>query len=561
MRISVLAMALALLPAGWTFGITSTTVTFQRGDANAYDGVTELRVSMNAGNDGTDGGTIASWGIDGYRADDPVTPANEFSPDQPSLTRFDNIFGAGGGEIPLGATILDATLRLKTTNGSSANTNGPWSVANLSQPFTSATRYVDFPSADPLGFRGPWWQDGYSSRPAAGFGSMIQNDIGTANIRPLVQQWSSDPEGDNNFGFAIQAGYTGTSDGWNYYTSGYSVVADRPKLSVTYTTDPVAINTFQRDLNGYAGDTMAWVRCGSIQSASATNPDPSVDDVTYDGFTGMPTVSGTSTITPAPDTLTSFQQFLDGPAFGVDPGVVTSPDDFGLFKFNNVFGGGAGQAPADKSVAKAWLVLTTGDTSVNSRSTDKWAAYAMQRDWDATSLYSEDFGATPGLQPEDGDIAATALDIQQGMTTGSEVWFDVTGYLEGVRTGTTDFGLAVLHDIDTTDGWQIHLNGSPVADARPRLVVISDLAAAGVAGDYNGDNVVDARDYVIWRKDPASHGGDPGGYTAWRNNFGFGTPGAGSGSLADGAAVPEPTAWILSLVAAFAMCATSSRVR
>ena len=39
-------------------------------------------------------------------------------------------------------------------------------------------------------------------------------------------------------------------------------------------------------------------------------------------------------------------------------------------------------------------------------------------------------------------------------------------------------------------------------------------------GDYNGDHSVDAADYVVWRKDPANNGGDPGGYDTWRAFFG-----------------------------------------
>ena len=39
-------------------------------------------------------------------------------------------------------------------------------------------------------------------------------------------------------------------------------------------------------------------------------------------------------------------------------------------------------------------------------------------------------------------------------------------------------------------------------------------------GDYNGDGNVGAADYVAWRKDPASFGGDPDGYDTWRAAFG-----------------------------------------
>jgi fibronectin-binding autotransporter adhesin len=65
----------------------------------------------------------------------------------------------------------------------------------------------------------------------------------------------------------------------------------------------------------------------------------------------------------------------------------------------------------------------------------------------------------------------------------------------------------------------------------------------GLPGDYNNDNTDDAKDYVLWRKNPGAHGGDPAGYNAWRQAFGA-TAGSGSGtSLA--AAVPEPTSTLL----------------
>jgi autotransporter-associated beta strand protein len=73
----------------------------------------------------------------------------------------------------------------------------------------------------------------------------------------------------------------------------------------------------------------------------------------------------------------------------------------------------------------------------------------------------------------------------------------------------------------------------------------------GLLGDYNGDNVVDAADYVVWRKDPANNGGDPGGYEVWAANFGNTNPGAGNGGslAAQNAAVPEPHSCLLVLLA------------
>jgi hypothetical protein len=77
---------------------------------------------------------------------------------------------------------------------------------------------------------------------------------------------------------------------------------------------------------------------------------------------------------------------------------------------------------------------------------------------------------------------------------------------------------------------------------------IEAVAAPGQDGDYNEDGRVDGADYVVWRKDPASYGGDPAGYNLWRANFGEGIAGAGG-------AIPEPSAMLLIVCAvAFAMC-------
>jgi hypothetical protein len=69
------------------------------------------------------------------------------------------------------------------------------------------------------------------------------------------------------------------------------------------------------------------------------------------------------------------------------------------------------------------------------------------------------------------------------------------------------------------------------------------LSIPGLAGDYNSDTKVDAADYVLWRKEPANHGGDPAGYNTWRGNFGN-PPGSGAG-LDGNQSVPEPTALVL----------------
>jgi hypothetical protein len=72
----------------------------------------------------------------------------------------------------------------------------------------------------------------------------------------------------------------------------------------------------------------------------------------------------------------------------------------------------------------------------------------------------------------------------------------------------------------------------------------------GNDGDFSGNGVADAADYVVWRKNP---GGiyTQSDFNTWRANFGN-PPGAGSG-LGDTAAVPEPSIFALVLLGAMLM--------
>jgi hypothetical protein len=86
------------------------------------------------------------------------------------------------------------------------------------------------------------------------------------------------------------------------------------------------------------------------------------------------------------------------------------------------------------------------------------------------------------------------------------------------------------------------------------------LASGALPGDYNQDGKVDAADYVVWRKNPTAHGGDPGGYNTWRMNFGA-MAGSGSGNLLSGGAVPEPAGLTLALLTLLAVCLHRGRRR
>ena len=72
-------------------------------------------------------------------------------------------------------------------------------------------------------------------------------------------------------------------------------------------------------------------------------------------------------------------------------------------------------------------------------------------------------------------------------------------------------------------------------------------------GDYNGDGIVNAADYVVWRKGVAT-----GNYATWRANFGESLGGAG-GNSAGRNAVPEPSMLALCSLGAIIGFATQRR--
>jgi T5SS/PEP-CTERM-associated repeat protein len=117
----------------------------------------------------------------------------------------------------------------------------------------------------------------------------------------------------------------------------------------------------------------------------------------------------------------------------------------------------------------------------------------------------------------------------------------------GIRTGT--FSSLVLPTLGGTLVW----NTSQLYTAG----VLSVVGPAAIPGDYNGNGIVDAADYTVWRdtlgsmSDLRANGDNTGAsagkidqadFNVWKANFGTH---AGSGSGAS-AAVPEPpTLWML----------------
>jgi hypothetical protein len=79
------------------------------------------------------------------------------------------------------------------------------------------------------------------------------------------------------------------------------------------------------------------------------------------------------------------------------------------------------------------------------------------------------------------------------------------------------------------------------------------IRSTPLPGDYNHNAVVDAADYVVWRK---TDSGNPQGYVDWRKNFGESSGGSGglTESSSSQSGVPEPASSTLLIFAAAGWC-------
>ncbi|HEY4234693.1 MAG TPA: PEP-CTERM sorting domain-containing protein [Lacipirellulaceae bacterium] len=177
------------------------------------------------------------------------------------------------------------------------------------------------------------------------------------------------------------------------------------------------------------------------------------------------------------------------------------------------------------------------------------------------------FRGVPAGQEEphiDGLAPGTYKDMRINLT-GATNPFD----FETDQTFNQIFGSGENQLIPT--GFQFQINKSN--DAPVTIYIDNVRVGTTVAGDYNGNGIVDAADYTIWRDtlgsttDLRANGDNAGAsanvidqadYTFWKSRFGA-ISGPGSGALSSGA-VPEPASAALLLIAAIC-CWGVKRVR
>jgi hypothetical protein len=101
----------------------------------------------------------------------------------------------------------------------------------------------------------------------------------------------------------------------------------------------------------------------------------------------------------------------------------------------------------------------------------------------------------------------------------------------------------------------LNFSDENIAGALNKSITLTLVGKTLLAGDYNGDSIVDAADYIVWRNSEgqtvAAYSGadgdgdgaiDDADYDVWRTNFG--KTAVGSGALV-GSSIPEPMTAII----------------
>ncbi|MCA9129759.1 MAG: DNRLRE domain-containing protein [Planctomycetales bacterium] len=334
------------------------------------------------------------------------------------LLRFEDIFGAGPGQIPLGSIITSATLTLDTNNsGDGAQ------MHRLLAPFDSETAtWNSFGSgvqADDVesrvAFDSQWGLEGASGSTGTGYTSV--------SVLEDLRAYSA---GEANNGWAFLP-WSGGTDGWGFTSSEAANPADRPSLRIEWLPAGSNAASFRQGVGGYTSAVDTEVRDNQADTDKST-----VDTLFVDA--------------PPPNTQT-------------------------LLRFDDIIGATAGQIPAGATIVSA--VLTLASTSSNAMG-DGGMFFPMLTPWSDTDTWNtlvngvsaDGVEAASNFNTAAGN-SSLAPNVQGGFNT-----FDVTADVQAWVNGSlANLGWAFLPWTSGTDGWGIRSSEFSVEAERPRLEV------------------------------------------------------------------------------------------
>ena len=258
------------------------------------------------------------------------------SPHEHTVIKFPNIFGGGANQIPLGSTIISATLTGQVYNGGDdmllyqliegwVEASVTWNEASTGVSWTNAGA------------------DGTGSHKATSVGT-LSGVIGSQSIdvTTSVQNWSF---GELNEGWLLK--HTGTS-GLKIRSSDYETAAERPRLTVTYAanTAPTVASAIPDTTVAYSSPAIDNYR--DLKAVFTDTEDGSA--LTYSMESNTNTELVTATIIPADSTLDlSFTASTSGTATIT----IRATDSGGLF-VEDVFTVTVSAFAGNKQTGFAW---------------------------------------------------------------------------------------------------------------------------------------------------------------------------------------------------------------
>jgi hypothetical protein len=287
-------------------------------------------------------------------------------------------------------------------------------------------------------------------------------------------------------------------------------------------------NTTQADADGIIGPITA----GWLNAANAPAWDELIDpDPQRPGSFSTATMIGNFDIYPGPD-----------PGTGNRTGLTPQPERFATSWTNDLISDGSALAKAETGRTQRINALSRSDGYSSS------CCHNTHRVGMDIDLYTNSSTWTFGNGVRDAEEQIVINHASAFIRAGA------TGRVIRMITSNDDIydGIAALNPTtalyyDTSGGHQNHLH----IDVGPPAQI---AGLADLAGDFDLNDVVDASDFILWRRGLGTMYTEAQ-YNAWRANFGRARAGEGSaGSQSLGVGIPEPAGGILLLSAMLVVC-------
>lgn len=422
------------------------TLTFQQG-VGGYTGTVDtfIQSGSSANNSAVDPLTV-----------DGIPPATD---ERQVLIRFDNIFGNGPSQVPLGATNISATLMFNVSNSIAI----PVTFNRMLQSWNPVHNWADYGLT-------PW--NGTAGIQADGSEALASADASPASVGTGLQSitvtsgvlaWQANPS--TNFGWVIR---TAGADSLVFDSSEVATATNRPRLTVNF--DPPSTCSVTTDCHD-----------GSLCTTDTCNTGTSTCE-----YTPVTCPGGTCNLSNGQcEAVLTFQQgvngyseardtFLNAASTGTTHGTATTlsvdgPGDDAanarhtLLHFRDIFGVGSGQIPTGSTILSATLTLYITNGSANGASFHRMLQQWSDVDDDTWTSWGT------GIQANGVEAVSTA-DISSFLNSINVAHaVNVTTSLAAWSAGAANHGWALLPNGD--DSWQFtSAEGATVAQ-RPLLTV------------------------------------------------------------------------------------------